>query len=107
MFEFSLLLLLIGLGAVWYDARRAQETALVECRQACARVGVQLLDDVAPLARIGFMRDERGVLRLRRIYVFEYSASGGDRRRGSIIMLGGKPTALSLEGQTTFDLKPQ
>ena len=106
MLEMTLLLLLIALVALWLDGRRVQEIAVARCREACETAGVQFLDDVAAFSRVGLMRDTEGVLKLRRIYAFEYSTSLGDRRSGSITMLGHTPAAIVLEGRTIFDTNP-
>lgn len=97
MSDLSLLLILAVIAAVWIDNRRVQEIAVARCRQACERAGVQFLDDVAPVWRIRFARDGNGVLRLRRVFTFEYSTALGERRSGSIVMLGRVPVALQLE----------
>jgi hypothetical protein len=88
MFDLALLLLLIAFVALWLDGRRAQELAVVRCRQACANAGVQFLDDIAPVWRVRLRRDANGVLRLRRVFTFEYSTAEGERRSGSIVVLG-------------------
>jgi hypothetical protein len=102
MLEAFLLLALIALAAWWYDSRRAQEIAIEACRGACSRQGVQFLDEVAALSRLGFVRDARGVLQWRRTYSFEYSTAEGERRSGMLVMLGRTPSSLSFEGRTTY-----
>ena len=92
------LLLLFGVGGLlWFDSRRVQEIAVARCRRACETAGVQFLDDIAPVWRVRFARDANGVLRLRRIFVFDYSTPLGERRRGSIVMLGRAPVAIRLD----------
>lgn len=106
MSEFALFLLFVVIVALWLDRRRVQEIAVARCRQACNAAGVQFLDDVAPMWRLRLSRDSDGVLRLRRIFTFEYSTPLGERRSGSIVMLGRTPAALRLEDRTIFDTKP-
>lgn len=96
MSELSLLLLIAVIAMLWLDNRRVQEIAIVRCRQACERAGVQFLDDIAPVWRVRLARDANGVLRLRRVFTFEYSTTLGERRSGSIVMLGRIPVALQL-----------
>jgi Protein of unknown function (DUF3301) len=97
MSELSLLLVFAVLGALWFDHRRVQDIAVARCRQACERAGVQFLDDVAPAWRVRLARDANGALRLQRLFTFEYSTAAGERRSGSIVMLGRVPVALRLE----------
>jgi hypothetical protein len=106
MSELAVLLLFAALVALWLDSRRVQEIAVARCRQACDTAGLQFLDDVAPIWRLRLARDAHGVLRLRRIYTFEYTTPLGERRSGSIVMLGRTPAALRLEGHTIFDTRP-
>lgn len=97
MSELSLLLLLAVFAVFWHDNRRVQEIAVARCRQVCERAGVQFLDDIAPVWRVRLARDANGVLRLRRVFTFEYSTALGERRSGSIVMLGRVPVALQFE----------
>jgi hypothetical protein len=97
MSELVLLLIFAAMAVVWHDYRRVQEIAISRCRQACQRVGVQFLDDIAPVWRVRLARDDNGILRLRRVFTFEYSTALGERRNGSIVMLGRVPVALHLE----------
>lgn len=97
MSELLLLLVFAIIGALWFDHRRVQDIAVARCRQACERAGVQFLDDVAPAWRVRLTRDANGVLRLRRLFTFEYSTAAGERRSGSIVMLGRVPLAPHLD----------
>ena len=98
MRSWVLLLVAAVITMLWLDNRRVQAIAVARCRAACERAGVQFLDDIAPVWRIRLARDASGVLRLRREFTFEYSTPHGERRSGSIIMLGRVPVALELEG---------
>ena len=99
MSDVALLLLITLAGLLWLESRRVQEIAVAHCRRACERAGMQFLDDIAPVWRVRLARDDAGALRLRRIFTFEYSTPFGERRSGSIVMLGRKPVALELEGR--------
>jgi len=103
MFEVTLLLVFGAIGVTWFHNRRAQEIAIARCRQACQNAGLQFLDDVAPIARFKLVRDDRGTIRLQRLYTFEYTTASGERRSGSLVMLGHKPVALQIEGQTVLN----
>jgi hypothetical protein len=105
MSEFLWFLPLALAALLWLDNRRVQEIAAARCRQACEAAGLQFLDDVAPLWRLRLVRDARGVLRLQRLYAFEYFTPQGERRRGGITMLGNTPIALQLEGRSFLEAK--
>jgi len=81
------LLVLATLGAWWSAATRAREFAREHARRFCERQEWQLLDQTVALE---FMRPTRrtGRWQLRRLYRFEFSATGGDRRRGDLVMVG-------------------
>ena len=89
--------LALGGVALWADSLRARERAVAAGRAACARYGVQLLDDTVAFARLRLGRDDGGRLRLRRTYLFEFSDTGNNRRHGAIVMLGGHLEDLQLE----------
>ena len=97
MSDIALLLLIAVVAMLWLDNRRVQELAVARCRSACQKAGVQFLDDIAQVWRVRLARDGNGVLRLRREFTFEYSTPLGERRNGSIVMLGRVPVALQLE----------
>ncbi len=42
-------------------------------------------------------RDENGHVSLRRVYQFEFSDNGDNRRGGSIVMMGGEVESLTME----------
>jgi hypothetical protein len=49
------------------------------------------------VAKLRLARDEDGRLRLRRIYAFEFTETGDNRRHGAIVMLGARLEDLRLE----------
>lgn len=95
----ELLALALALAGVilWFDSLRAREHAVAAGRAACARYGVQLLDETVSFTRLRLARDEEGRLRLRRTYEFEFSETGDNRRHGAIVMLGARLEDLRLE----------
>jgi len=95
--ELAALLLLLAALALWADSLRARERAVAAGREACARYGVQLLDETVAFARLRLARDEAGRVRLRRTYVFEFTETGDNRRHGAIVMLGARLEDLRLE----------
>lgn len=95
--EILALLLLGAAVAVWMDALRAREAALDAGREACERYGVQFLDDTVAFARLRLVRDENGRLGLQRLYRFEFSENGSNRRSGVIRVHGRYAEDVQLE----------
>jgi hypothetical protein len=82
---------LLGLGLLawlWFDATRARDNAVAAARAACRGEHLQLLDDTVVASSLKFARNAEGRLLLRRVYDFEYSDTGDNRRRGSLVMVG-------------------
>lgn len=90
------LLLLVALGWFWLNGIKARDAAMIACRRACSAEGLQFLDDTVSTARVRPERDDDGALRLRRVYSFEYSDSGNNRRPGSIVLLGDRVIMLNV-----------
>lgn len=85
----TMALLLLGAAAwFWLDSFKAREAGIAAARAACAADGLLLLDDTVALAALRLARDESGQVRLRRVYQFEYSDTGDNRRQGSVTLLG-------------------
>ncbi|MBI4290702.1 MAG: DUF3301 domain-containing protein [Betaproteobacteria bacterium] len=91
---------LLALGAFawfWYDSLRARERAVALGRTACERDRLQFLDDTVECVRTRPARDDQGRMVLRRIYRFEFSDNGNNRRQGEIVMLGTQVESLTME----------
>ena len=91
---------LIGLAAaawLWMEILRAREAALSRAKHACRSNGLQLLDQSVVCVSIRPARDSDGRLALRRIYRFEFSDDGMNRRGGSITMLGMRQESIRLD----------
>jgi hypothetical protein len=86
-------------AAVWFlwDSLKAREAANAAIRPACASEGLLFLDDTVALDRIRPMRDDEGHLRLWRVYRFEYSDTGNNRRKASVTLLGSAIRSVDLE----------
>ena len=93
------LLLLTELFWLWMDSLKAREACLRESRAACAAEGLLLLDDTVAVDSIRPARDDEGRLRLKRVYKFEYSDTGNNRRTGAVTLVGDRVV--------TFYLGPQ
>jgi hypothetical protein len=85
---------LVGLAfigaAVWFwlDILKSREIGIRAARAACDSEQLQLLDDTVAIASLRPTRNDDGQLVLQRVYAFEYSDTGNNRRRGSVVLLG-------------------
>lgn len=85
-----------GIAAVWLNSIRVREEAVQAARAACAAEGFQLLDDTVSITSLKPARDADGSLRLMRSYEFEYSDTGDNRLKGSIVLSGRRVLLLNL-----------
>jgi hypothetical protein len=84
------LLCLAGLIAwFWQDSLAARESANAAAMDACQRLGLQFLDGTAAFVRLSPAR-ESGRLKLRRTYVFDYTANSIERRQGFVVLIGSR-----------------
>lgn len=88
IFEIVSLAAMGALVWLWLDGIKARESAVRAAQAACAADGLQFLDETVATARVRPARNDDGQLVLRRVYAFEYSETGSNRRPGSIVMLG-------------------
>lgn len=95
-FELSALSVLCLLAWFWFDSLKAREAGMKAVRAACARDGVQLLDETVAGDGLRWARNDDGRLTLRRTYTFEYSESGYDRFRGAVTLEGREVVLLDL-----------
>jgi len=71
----------------WQDSLRVRDSANAAAIEACARLGLQFLDGTVAFTHLRLVRDA-GQLRLRRTYVFDYTAHSIDRLQGFAVLLG-------------------
>jgi hypothetical protein len=90
------LLLLAATAWLWLDSLKARDAAVAAVRAACRAEDLLLLDDTVAISRLRFARDGEGVLRIQRVYGFEYSDTGNDRHSGSIVMLGSRIVVINI-----------
>ncbi len=88
MFDFFLVLLLLGALVFWWDSLGAREAARQAGRRICQQNNLQFLDDTVAISRIRLRRDALGRSRIYREYRFEFSHSGDDRSGGMVTLLG-------------------
>ena len=101
----ALLLCAFAAWLVW-DTLRAREHANDEMRAACEARGYLFLDDTVALRSVRPVRDADGRVRLRRVYDFQYSDTGHNRRNGSIILMANDVRALDMEGVPFSGARP-
>lgn len=90
-------LLIVALATwAWLDSLAAREVGIQASRSACDVEGLQFLDDTAAIASLRLVRDDDGRLRLERVYNFEYSDTGDNRRKGSVTLVGRQVVSLYL-----------
>ena len=82
------ILILGGLAWLWFDSLKAREAAIRAAREVSAAEGLMLLDHTVAISGLKPARDENGHLRLQRAYDFEYSDTGNNRLKGSLVLLG-------------------
>lgn len=71
---------------LWRDGMKARERAVAASRRACQQMDAQLLDDTVVLNKLRLCRTNAGTMALCRLYSFDFSLDGEQRRSGSISM---------------------
>ena len=100
------LLVLVSGGWVLWGNLKARETANAAISAACRTEGLLFLNDTVGLESIWPVRNGEGRATLRRIYGFEYSDTGHNRRKGTVTLVGDAISALDVgprpapEGET-------
>ena len=89
-------LLLGAFGWFWLDGLKARDAAMLAARKACESEGLQFLDETVAIGALKPARNDDGQLLLRRVYHFEYSDTGDNRRQGSVVMLGQRVMLLNI-----------
>ena len=92
-------------AAAWFlwSSLRAREAANAAIRPACRAQGFLFLDDTVALDRIRLRRDDEGRVGISRVYRFDYSDTGDNRRRGYVTLLGARVEDVSL-GPAVIDV---
>ena len=88
LFDTISLIVLAGLLWLWLSSFGAREAGIKAARFACESENFQLLDDTVAIASLKPARNEDGKVMLRRVYKFEFSDTGNNRRNGSVVLLG-------------------
>jgi len=100
-------LLVLAVGG-WFvlDSLKVRETANAAMRAACRKDGLLFLDDTVALESVWPARADDGHLVLRRIFAFEYSDTGHDRRKGNITMVGNDVAELHIGPRSLVEGEP-
>ena len=88
MLEGLSIVLLAAIAWLWLDSLKVREAAVRAAKEICSAEGLLLLDDTVAIAGIRLARGEDGRVRLQRAYDFEFSDTGNNRLKGSVVMLG-------------------
>jgi len=97
MTEFIVLILLLGLGWLWLENQGVRERAITIAKDFCKKEDVQFLDGAMALVRMRLQRDAMGRMAIARTYQFEFSDTGDNRLKGTIMLLGKKLEILHLQ----------
>jgi hypothetical protein len=79
---------LAAMAWLWLDSLKVREAAVRAAKEICAAEGLLFLDDTVAISGIRLARGEDGTVRLQRAYDFEFSDTGNNRLKGSLVMLG-------------------
>lgn len=96
MLELAALAAAGAVGWFFWDSLKAREAANAAIRPACVAAGFLFLDDTVALERVRPQRDEDGRMHVGRVYRFDYSDTGDNRRRGSVSLLGARVLRVDL-----------
>lgn len=91
----GLFALALGAWFLW-DSLKVREAANTAMRTACEARGMFFLNDTVALKSLWPVRNDEGHVMLRRIYDFEYSDTGHNRRKGRIALVGDTVSELDI-----------
>lgn len=95
-FDLFILIALAGLAWFWGDSSRAHQSGLQAARRVCQEEGLQLLDETVATRSLRLRRNDEGRISFLRIYEFEFTDTGNNRRRGSVHVLGWRVIMVSV-----------
>ena len=97
MLELAAVAVVAVAGWFLWSSLRAREAANAAIRPACRAEGLLFLDDTVALDRLRPRRNGEGRLAFERVYRFDYSDTGDNRRRGSVTVLGARVLHVDLD----------
>jgi len=86
--DLALLMLCAAIAAWIWRGHGIRELALKLARRHCEKLDIELLDQNVALRGLRLRRDQRGHLRLARVYDFEFTVTGDQRLAGCITLFG-------------------
>ncbi len=86
----------IAIAIIWWGNTATKEQAIMAAKRACQQANVQLLDDTVALKRYRLVRDSAGNIRIARLFVFEFSLMGDERKQGFVTFVGTQIRELNL-----------
>ncbi|MCK5877964.1 MAG: DUF3301 domain-containing protein [Candidatus Marithrix sp.] len=94
----SIILLILFGGIIWFwvSTLQCREITKVVAQKTCKQFQLQLLDDTITITKLRVKRNENGRLSWQRTYQFEFSDSGNNRQKGTIVMFGTKVEILEM-----------
>jgi len=90
------IVVLAALAWLWLDSLKAREAAVRAAREVCAAEGLMFLDDTVAIASLKPVRNDEGQVTLQRAYDFEFSDTGDNRLKGSVVMRGNRVVLLNI-----------
>lgn len=97
MWEIAAMLLVVFAGGWVWSGIVARERATLAARRACERYDQQLLDETVAQVRVSLLRTASGTVSPKRVYRFEFTANGEQRRSGELAIHGGRVVDLHLQ----------
>lgn len=97
MTEFFGLVILLSFSWLWLENQGMRERAIAIAKDFCTQENVQFLDGAMALVRMRLRRDALGRMAIMRTYQFEFSDTGDNRLKGTIILLGKSLETLHLQ----------
>ncbi|WP_417227987.1 DUF3301 domain-containing protein [Amphritea sp.] len=91
------LTLIVLLLLHWWQSLKIKEVALKAASRHCEELDLQLLDQSVYLRGIWLKRNDQGKIKIWRSYLFDFTATGDDRAKGRIALLGAQVTGITLE----------
>ncbi len=88
---------LLGGAWLWLENQGVRERAISIAKDFCKKEDVQFLDGAMALVRMRLQRDAMGRMAIARTYQFEFSDTGDNRLKGTIMLLGKKLEILHLQ----------
>lgn len=97
MWEILLALALAVGGWLWMENQGVRDRAILIAKDFCKRQNVQFLDEAMSPVKWRLRRNTRGQMVIERTYRFEFSDTGDNRLKGTIIMLGKELDTMHLQ----------